>query len=171
MNALQCTGNEDNLTNCDYSNIASNCNHGLDAGVKCFNSTSNGMCDLGDVRLMGGAYKEEGRVEVCFNGQWGTVCDENWDVLDATTTCSQLGYQPSELYTCTVHVSCVKLYTVQDDLLVRVIFGGFACGKKLADFILAILCHVPLSMLRLKQNCGFYSGDFVIEMPIANITT
>ena len=64
-------------------------------------------------------------------------------------------------YICTVHV--------QDDLLVGVIFGGFACGKKLADFILAISCHVPLSMLRLKQNGGFYIGDFFIETPIANI--
>ena len=32
----------------------------------------------------------------------------------------------------------VHNYTVQDDLLAGVIFGGFACGKKLADFILAI---------------------------------
>ena len=60
------------------------------------------------------------------------------------------------------------LDTVQDDLLAGVIFGGFACGKKLADFILAILCHVPLSMLRLKQNGGFYIGDFFKkrQMPI-----
>ena len=45
--------------------------------------------------------------------------------------------------------------TVQDDILVGAIFGGFACGKKLVDFI---LCHVPLSMLRLKQNGGFYAN-------------
>ena len=63
----------------------------------------------------------------------------------------------------------IYIYTVQDDLLAGVIFGRFACGKKLADFILAILCHVPLSMLRLKQNGGFYIGDFFIETPIANI--
>ena len=69
-------------------------------------------------------------------------------------------------------ISPFKLpFTVQDDLLVGVIFGEFACGKKLAVFILAILCHVPLSMLRLKQNGGFYIGDFFIEMPIANINS
>ena len=54
-------------------------------------------------------------------------------------------------------------YTVQDDLLAGVRFGGFACGKKLADFILAILRHVPLSMLRLKQNGRFCIGDFFIK--------
>ena len=45
---------------------------------------------------------------------------------------------------------------MRDDLLVGVIFGGFACGKKLVDFILAFLCNVPLSMLRLKQNWRFH---------------
>ena len=49
--------------------------------------------------------------------------------------------------------------------------GGFAYGKKLADFILVILCHVSLSMLRLKQNGGFYIGDFFIETPIVNINS
>ena len=61
--------------------------------------------------------------------------------------------------------------TVQDDLLTGVIFGGFASGKKLAGIILAILCHVPLSMLRLKQNGEFYIGNFFIETPIANINS
>ena len=37
--------------------------------------------------------------------------------------------------------------TVQDDLLARVLFDKFACRKLMVNFILAILCHVPLSML------------------------
>ena len=62
-------------------------------------------------------------------------------------------------------------HTVQDDLLAGIIFGGFACGKKLTDFTLVISCHVPLSRLRLKQNGGFYIGNFFIEAPITNINS
>ena len=49
-------------------------------------------CTNGAVRLVGGFSSYEGRVEICYNNQWGTVCDNGFTSIDAKVVCGQLGH-------------------------------------------------------------------------------
>ena len=42
---------------------------------------------------MNGTTLYEDRVEICYNGVWGSVCDNGWDNWDAAIVCRQMGYQ------------------------------------------------------------------------------
>ena len=62
----------------------------------CFKkSTAAQSCSHGTLQLVGGQSSNEGRVEICINGVWGTVCHSSWSSNDAQVVCRQLGFSGS----------------------------------------------------------------------------
>ncbi|XP_066578018.1 scavenger receptor cysteine-rich domain-containing group B protein [Amia ocellicauda] len=84
LDDVVCSGDEVSLMSCSsHEPGVHNCGHLEDAGVICAGS--------GRVRLEGGKDICSGRVEVLHNKQWGTVCDDGWDMMDAGVVCRELG--------------------------------------------------------------------------------
>ena len=167
---LNCTGNERNYLECPHNNLSDlhSCDHTQDASLRCqgLSVYSLHLCDCiatcftgigivsstcsdGDVRLIGGSTDYEGRVEVCINRVWGTVCQSTshrswinrWNSQDANILCRQLGHQDlGELFQCiySVVICCQIHFTL---LAGSVVFTniGFSFGEGTGPVFLADL--------------------------------
>ncbi|XP_071819857.1 scavenger receptor cysteine-rich domain-containing group B protein-like isoform X2 [Apostichopus japonicus] len=93
---ISCDGTEWYWKDCYFSNWAtSSCSHSEDAALTCtpFESPVEGS-----LKLVDGYSVYSGRIEIYHNGEWGTVCDDDWEEDDAQVACRQLGYPTVDSY-------------------------------------------------------------------------
>ena len=67
------------------------------------------ICEEGDARLVYGDVVNEGRVEICIDETWSTICDNGWSLNDANVVCQQLGYAGIGMRVSTDN-ACMKSY-------------------------------------------------------------
>ena len=123
LSNVECDGNESSIISCADNTSDIQCDSGEGAAIICqgiyghvhkyshicvyFNkdsvlhpllfsdldNTVQVSCEDGDIRLVDGSNPLEGRVEVCINNAWGTVCENSFSTSDAHVVCTQLGYR------------------------------------------------------------------------------
>ncbi|MBN3291992.1 DMBT1 protein, partial [Polypterus senegalus] len=81
LKGLQCSGSEEHLRNCSHPQVFK-CGDNIDAAALCADHLSLMLAD--------GRGICNGRLEIFYNGSWGTVCDDSWDVANVNVVCRQL---------------------------------------------------------------------------------
>ncbi|KAJ8026641.1 Deleted in malignant brain tumors 1 protein [Holothuria leucospilota] len=165
---LACNGTEERWTDCSIDDWDTySCLHIEDAGATCTYGDSTVSAKDGDIRLVGSSSENEGLVEIYHSRTWGTVCDGDWDIDEATVVCNQLGFPgvlmaegdtyfgPSD-NTVTLHdVSC----TGEEHYLIDCKHGEWSSHTCEHHNVAGVRCYIPsIHYPRLMNGSQQYEG-------------
>ena len=125
----------------------------------------------GSVRLAGSPWSYQGRVEVCVNNTWGTICTTFWDTNDTAVVCQQLGFSSSGIYSIrfTVYYYHMTMYVVHVAPLDSRIYNGYG-ERYLPLHVIDINCtgeeatiwDCPHNAVVENSNCRSYYRDAAV---------
>ncbi|XP_025100423.1 deleted in malignant brain tumors 1 protein-like isoform X2 [Pomacea canaliculata] len=132
LSNLMCRGSETSLEQCSHTGFYYHyCDHSQDVGI---------VCNIQPIRarLVGGT-SEAGRLELFFNGEWGTVCDKGFIQTDAQVACRMLGF----------HSTATNATTAKSSKY----------GQGSGDILLSdLMCRGTESSLEQCSHPGFYNN-------------
>ena len=99
ISQVECDGSETSLSECRVNYLSPTVANQEDAAVVCqAQSSLISNCSNGDIRLVSGTTDLEGRLEICINKVWGTVCSQGFTADDAEVVCTQLNLPFNGMY-------------------------------------------------------------------------
>ncbi|KXJ07532.1 Deleted in malignant brain tumors 1 protein [Exaiptasia diaphana] len=95
LDDVDCNGGESSLDQCTHIGWGvHNCGHSEDVGIEC-----TGAAPLRLLSKTTSSSSVQGILQIFYNGQWGTICDDHWDMTDTNIACKQLGYDSALSFT------------------------------------------------------------------------